>query len=422
VPASSRWGQLARILLPPLVVGALLLVFLQSGPGRRLLVRIIDPGPRTAAAAQLSRLEPTFDGPDASRPQLRVVLEPVISQVPQPTDLAFVPGHEGQVVVLSKTGTAWMTKPGTASPPTAWYQAEVATTSELGLLGIAFHPKFQDNGRLFVHLNPTETLTRVLRLRTDPRALTPPVVEAVILEVAQPYQNHDGGQLSFGPDGYLYLALGDGGYRADPHDHGQNLGSLLGKILRLDVDSAEPYAIPQDNPLRDRPGARPEIWAYGLRNPWRFAFEPGGRMVVGDVGQDRWEEIDLVTAGDNLGWRLREADRCFDPPEGCPTAGLVDPIWKYGRDEGVSVTGGVVWTAPGPLSGQYLFGDFATGRLWALQLPQGRAPVSQVTALGRFSLSPSAFQRTPTGEVWVTDFGQGGVYRIVAAQSSAEPR
>jgi glucose/arabinose dehydrogenase len=412
-------SRLLQILLPPLGVGVLLVVLLQSGPGRRLLVRLIDPGPQTAAAAELAALQPTFDGPDARRPRQPVRLEPVISQVPQPTDVAFVPGREGSVVVLSKTGTAWLVQQG--SPPTAWYQTEVATTSELGMLGLAFHPKFQENGRLYLHLNPTETLTRLLQLRTDPQALTPPVVEAVILEVAQPYQNHDGGQLAFGPDGRLYLALGDGGYRADPHDHGQNLGSLLGKILRLDVDSATPYAIPEDNPFRSREGARPEIWAYGLRNPWRFAFEPGGRMVVGDVGQDLWEEIDVVQAGDNLGWRLREADACFDPPQGCPTEGLVDPIWKYGREEGVSVTGGVVWTAPGPLSGKYLFGDFATGRLWALTLPEGRAPVSQVTTLGHFSFNPSAFVRTPAGEVWVTDFGRGGVYRI-AAQSSEEPR
>lgn len=420
------WRKALRVALPPGLLAALLFGISQSETARRLAIGLLDPG-LPAVAAELSVLEPTFDGADQRRPQQRVILEPVIQGVVQPTDLAFVPGRSDRVVVLSKGGTAWLASldaSGTAAAPASWFTLEVATASELGLLGIAFHPDFATNGLLFVNATPkpagpTQRLaTQILKLRTDPATLSPPKVEQVILEVEQPYQNHDAGQLLFGPDKMLYIALGDGGFRADPHGHGQNLGTLLGSMLRIDVDRASPYAIPDDNPFRSQPGARPEIWAYGLRNPWRFTFDPRGRMVVADVGQNAWEEIDLVSAGDNLGWNVREADTCFDPPRaagpmGCRTRGLVDPIWKYGREEGVSVTGGVVWTAPGPLAGRYLFGDFATGRLWALALPETARPVETVTALGKFTLNPSAFARTPTGEVWVADFGRGGIFRII---------
>jgi hypothetical protein len=318
-------------------------------------------------------------------------------------------------VVLSKAGTAYLATPGGPAKP--WFTVDVVTTSELGLLGIAFHPKFTTNGLFFVDATPaggsTGFVTRILRGHVDPATLASPTIGSVVLEVEQPYQNHDAGQILFGPDGMLYVSLGDGGFRNDPHGHGQNLGTLLGSMLRIDVDHGEPYTVPPDNPFVDRPGARPEIWAYGLRNPWRFTFDPRGRMVVGDVGQNRLEEIDLVAKGDNLGWKIREAERCFDPETDCPTAGLVDPIWSYPREEGVSVTGGLVWTAPGPLSGKYLFGDFGSGRLWALDLPAERRRVDQVTALGRFPISPSTFGRAPDGSVWVADFNRGAVYAIV---------
>ncbi|MBX2800804.1 MAG: PQQ-dependent sugar dehydrogenase [Myxococcales bacterium] len=393
-----------------LVGGALL-----THTGRRILLVLLDDTPTPAAATTVRALQPIFDGLDATRPQQPVVLQPLITGVPAPTDVAFVPGHPTRVVVLSKTGTATLasTTDGTLQP---WLQLPVATTSELGLLGIAFHPDFEANGRLFVNHTPERPLaaaaTVVSELSTDPHTLSAPSHTADLLEVAQPYPNHDGGQLAFGPDGKLYVAFGDGGFRADPLDAGQDRSTLLGSIVRLDVAQPGVASAPHDNPFVDLPGARPEIWAWGLRNPWRFHFDPRGRMVVADVGQSRWDEVSLVQRGDNLGWRLREGSHCFDPATDCPTDGLVDPVYEYGRDDGVSITGGVVWTAPGPLQGRYVFGDFGTGRLWALQLPERRAPTTDVLALGRFPINPAAFARDPDGRVVVADYGSGAIFAI----------
>lgn len=395
---------------------ALVVVAVQTETARRQLVVWMDPVGPVAVAAEVHGLGATIDGADAGREVLAVTLEPVLKGVSQPTDLAPIPGHPEQLVVLSKLGTAYLgTVGGTAAP---WFTVAVEQASELGLLGIAFHPRFADNGLFWIDATPAlggRLATQVSRWHVDPGTLSDPVLQEVVLEVAQPYANHDGGQIAFGPDGMLYVALGDGGYRNDPQGNGQNTGTLLGAILRIDVDGGSPYRIPADNPLVGRPGARGELWVWGLRNPWRFAFDPRGRLLVGDVGQNTREEIDLAAKGDNLGWRIREAELCFDPTEGCPTEGLVDPIWSYGRSEGVSVTGGVISTAPGPLSGRYVFGDFASGRLWALRPPEERQRVKDVTALGRFPVSPSAFARAPDGGVWVADFRGGAVYRLVSA-------
>jgi glucose/arabinose dehydrogenase len=362
-------------------------------------------------AAPPAPLSPTFDGRDADRPQLAASLRPVVTGVPQPTDVVAVPGHPDRLVVLSKGGTAHLATVGGAAVP--WFTVEAATASELGLLSLAFAPDFATSGAFVVHYNPAGPARTLLRRgRVDPATLADPVLGEVLFETAQPFPNHDGGQLAFGPDGFLYVGLGDGGGAGDPHGNGQDLGSVLGKILRLRVPPTGPAVAPDDNPFVGTPGARPEIWAYGLRNPWRFTFDPGGRLIVADVGQNRWEELDVVGRGDNLGWNVREGDRCFRPERDCPTAGLVDPIWVYGHDEGVSVTGGVVVTAPGALQGRYVFGDFGSGRLWALTVPTPAAKVTEVTALGRFDVHPSTFGRGPRGEALVADFGQGVVYAL----------
>ena len=255
-----------------------------------------------------------------------------------------------------------------------------------------------------------------------------PDSEAVILEVPQPFGNHNGSTVLFGPDGYLYVSLGDGGSANDPQNNAQDLGTLLGTVLRLDVDG-EPggYAIPQDNPFVDRPGARGEIWAYGLRNIWRMSFDRStGDLWAGDVGQNAWEEIDVITKGGNYGWRSREGMHPFR--EGVSTDPLIDPVVEYAQRQrrqiiGMSVTGGYVYRgrAMKRLYGAYVYGDYVTGRIWALRYDSG-----QVTAQREVFHSPprvyiSSFGEDAAGELYVCSFdamdgrggGAGRIYRVV---------
>ncbi|MEW5739483.1 MAG: PQQ-dependent sugar dehydrogenase [Myxococcota bacterium] len=364
--------------------------------------------------------EAVFLGKDEARPRIPVSLVKVAQGFVQPTAAESVPGEPGVFVLLEKGGALkWATTSG-ASGQLA--KLDVTTASEQGLLGVAFHPRFQENRRFFLHYTTEKDgrdVSRVEEWKADGAPLSKSKVSAtrVVLEVEQPYANHNGGHLLFGPDGFLYVGYGDGGYRADPHGHGQRMDSLLGKMLRLDIDAADPgkgYAVPKDNPFLGTPAARPEIWALGLRNPWRYSFDPLGRLVVADVGQDAWEEVSLVGRGDNLGWNIREAAHCFQPAQGCRTEGLVEPIYEYGRDEGQSVTGGVVATgerAPA-LKGKYVFGDFITGRLWALTLPDNSGEKAQVSALGKWPILPSSFARDEAGDVYVLDYGGGALLRL----------
>ena len=245
---------------------------------------------------------------------------------------------------------------------------------EQGLLSIALHPDLQNEPFLFVYYSPRDAnVTRLSRFRiVQGAALT--ASELVIIEVPQPYANHNGGAARFGPDGMLYLGLGDGGAANDPQGHGQNRETLLGAIIRIDVndiDSATPYRIPPDNPFLGIAGVRPEIWAYGLRNPWRMAFDPlSGLLWVGDVGQDQVEEITVVEAGQNHGWNVFEGNQCFRSDDDCAAlTNAVAPLAVYGHDEGCSVTGGMVYRGDAlpHLSGVYLFGDYCSGTIWGLR-------------------------------------------------------
>jgi glucose/arabinose dehydrogenase len=319
-------------------------------------------------------------------------------------------------------------------------RGRVHESGEAGLLGMAFHPDFSLNGR--VYLNFSELVGGAVRSVTaeftsaDGGQTLAPASERVLLTVTKPASNHNGGNLEFGPDGFLYIGLGDGGGSGDPDGNAQNPQRLLGKMLRIDVDSrpgGAPYGIPSGpggNPFSANPlcnvdgtGAQdcPEIFALGLRNPWRWSFDrQGGGLWAGDVGQGSWEEIDLIELGGNYGWDIREGAHCFEPASGCPTAGLVDPLAEYGRDFGFSITGGYVYRGgqATAVAGRYLFGDFG-GAIGSLapdgaggfdiveHVPQGCAPEGASGAL-----QISSFAEDLDGELYLLDYGRGQLHAL----------
>jgi glucose/arabinose dehydrogenase len=291
--------------------------------------------------------------------------------------------------------------------------------TEEGLLGLAFDPAYRENGYFYVYYsaaNPRRSV--VARFTRDPK--NPGVAdqhsEVVFLEVGQPFSNHNGGQLAFGPDGYLYIGLGDGGGAGDPQRNGQNLGTLLAKILRIDVrglSGAGKYAVPPDNPFVNASGARPEIWAYGLRNPWRFSFDNHtGLMWAGDVGQGSWEEIDIIKKGANYGWNLMEGMHCYSPASGCNQTGLTLPVVEYDHSQGCSVTGGYVYRGDKTpsLEGYYIYGDYCSGKIWALGYNGGA--VSGNVLLAESGLSTTSFGVDLAGNLYILS-SQGGIYSLV---------
>lgn len=280
--------------------------------------------------------------------------------------------------------------------------------SEQGLLGLALDPNFSENGYIYVNYTNVNGHTQISRFTRN--GLRFPVRrELRILTVGQPYRNHNGGALAFGPDGMLYIALGDGGSRDDPHGYGQNRRRLLGKILRIDVSNATneaPYEIPSDNPfVGNTSNFREEIFAYGLRNPWRMSFDSEtGDLWAGDVGQGDWEEVDVIVSGGNYGWSIREGAHNFS---GGNCNGCIDPVTEYSHAEGYSITGGYVYRgARHPsLVGAYIFADFVSGTFWTFQNGQRRTLISS-------SISPSTFGQDWKGEVFVADYSKGKIYRI----------
>jgi glucose/arabinose dehydrogenase len=280
---------------------------------------------------------------------------------------------------------------------------------EEGLLGLAFHPQYAQNGFFYVYYSGAGQPRQVVgRYRADPaRGVADPASERRLIVMDDPFRNHNGGMLAFGPDGMLYVGSGDGGSAGDPHDNGQRLDTLLGKILRVDADGKAPA----DNPFAGRAGARPEIWAWGLRNPWRFSFDrKTGALWAGDVGQNAWEEIDVIVKGGNYGWRLFEGDAAYENPQRRPAKDFVAPVATYDHDEGCSVTGGYVYrgAAVTALQGQYLYADFCSGHVWAL--PADGGGKRQGRRIGNVP-QPSSFGEDDAGELYVTSF-DGGIYRL----------
>lgn len=354
--------------------------------------------------------------PQAAEPN--VVLQRVVGGLVHPVSIAhtadarlFIAQQEGRVMIFD--GTRLLPQPFLD------VSSLVSTGGERGLLGIAFHPRYAENGRFFIDYtdrNGNTVIARYTVSANDPNVADPNSA-VPILFVQQPFANHNGGQLQFGPDGYLYIGMGDGGSAGDPGNRAQNLNELLGKLLRLDVDAAM-YSIPPSNPFARRSGARGEIWAYGLRNPWRFAFDRASAdLWIADVGQGSWEEIDFQPAasigGENYGWRRMEGTHCFTPASNCNDGTLVLPVIEYGHDDGAcSVTGGSVYRGarfPG-LQGMYVYGDYCNGVIWGARRDANGAVTSRV--LRNTTIAISTFGEDANGELYVADYDGGVLYQL----------
>lgn len=341
-----------------------------------------------------------------------------------PIDLQVAAGSDSRIFVAQQGGVIRAFAPNknaTSSNTFLDISDKISSVDgEEGLLGFAFHPQYDSNGFVYVNYTASAPLRTVIARYTRSTSNTliaDPTSETIILEYLQPFSNHNGGQLAFGPDGYLYIASGDGGSGGDPDGNAQDLSSLLGKILRIDIDasteSAE-YSSPANNPFQGVAGARPEIYAYGLRNPWRMSFDaPTGRLWAGDVGQDSREEIDLIRSGRNYGWNIREGKRCYNPISNCASAGLEKPVFDYKHSQGQSITGGYVYrgSKQKELRNHYLYADFASGRVWALEVSSSGKFKSNTLLLDSNFLI-SAFGQLKSKELVLLSYGDGRIYKL----------
>lgn len=350
----------------------------------------------------------------------------------------------GRLFICEQTGKIKIIKSGEVSKtPFLDVSGKLDKTnkiySEKGLLGIAFHPEYKENGRFFIYYsapsqksgsNHKSILAEYKVSATSD--IADPSSEKIIMEVEQPEANHNGGQLAFGPDGFLYIALGDGGGAGDKHStsgNAQDLNTLLGKILRIDVSeksgSKNPYAVPPDNPFVNTKNSRPEIWVYGLRNPWRFSFDrKTGELFCADVGQNEWEEINIIEKGKNYGWKIMEGNHCYEPSTNCNQKGLTAPVAEYDHDTGISITGGFVYRGkniPG-LQGKYIFGDWK-GKLFYLEAVSGKWEIKELKIESKkdndLDLNINSFGEDESGELYIltqkltgTITANGAVYVI----------
>jgi uncharacterized repeat protein (TIGR03806 family) len=392
-----------RLVVSAAVVMSLACVGCNREPALELPTRCVaPPRPTYAAQVELQRVFPALEFSKA------------VALVRRPSD-------DSRWYVVGQEGVVW-----TFAAQAEVEQAEVfvdlgdvlAEGGEAGLLGMTFHPRFADNG--YVYLSYTTPggsrfVSRISRFESrDGGRTLDRGSQTEVITVDQPYSNHNGGDIHFGPDGYLYIGLGDGGSGGDPQGHGQNTDTLLGAILRIDVDvdvdAGSPYGIPPDNPFADTEGGRPEIFAWGLRNPWRFSFDrETGDLWTGDVGQHEWEEVNLVVRGGNYGWNPKEGNHCF-AAQPCDTPAFIDPVAEYANPGDASVIGGYVYrgSAIPALTGHYLYADFYMRRLWGV-VP-GQAPRD----LGGIGRRIAGFAEDLAGEVYALDY-TAGIYRVAPA-------
>lgn len=376
------------------------------------------PTPATATAPPGATGTPP---PGTPAPIPAVSLEKVADGFARPTFVTHAGDGSGRLFVAEKQGRIRVIEDGRVLPEPFLDITGVVKSSgnEQGLLGLAFHPEYESNGRFFVYYTAQDNDNTVAEYRATAGAdQADQRTGKELMAVADKYSNHNGGMLAFGPDGYLYIAMGDGGSSGDPDDNGQDLLAFLGKIHRIDVDGGDPYGIPESNPFIVRSSARGEIWAWGLRNPWRFSFDrETGDLWIADVGQNKYEEVNFQPAsskgGENYGWAVMEASQCFRPASGCDTTGLTLPIFEYSHGEGCSITGGYVYRGGEfrALVGVYLFTDYCSGNLWATRQVGGTFDTEQI---GRLPGSISSFGEDEAGELYAVRDSEGAVYRVVA--------
>ena len=424
-------------------------IFRAAAAGAVMVIGLLGAGRSQGAENSLVAIPP-----NAQPPAVRFELVGKVEERP----LLVTHDHTGRTFVVEQPGRIWQIKNGKIvdDKPFLDIADRVYPEGECGLLGLTFHPKFAENGLFYINcvvisggkrrvnyagrMMEQNTIQTVIgEYKVDPKAdhVTDPKSMRRVLVIDQPYENHNGGMVEFGPDGMLYVGMGDGGNQRDPSHNGQNLGVLLAKMLRVDVDHRDAglgYAIPKDNPFVGKAGARPEIFAYGLRNPWRFSFDrQTGLLYAGDVGEDRWEEVDIVKAGGNYGWSEREGFYRFNrspmrkgeqKQTGMPDdhPGFVDPIKVYWHDIGMSITGGYVYRGKAipELQGWYLYGDYSKGTIWGLrydgQRLTGDATLKIVNEKEVRPMLPSGFGEDGDGEVYVCSHQDGKVWKIVPAK------
>ena len=354
-------------------------------------------------------------------PAQDVALLPIASGLNQP--VALTHAGDTRLFITQQIGTVMVYDAlGPRATPFLDIRSIVLSGGERGLLSVAFHPRYRDNGFFFVYYtnkNGDNSVARYQVSANDPDRADP-ASRTILLTIPHPdFANHNGGQLQFGPDGYLYIGTGDGGSGGDPSNHAQDLTQLLGKLLRIDVDHGLPYTIPASNPFFGRGNARNEIWAYGLRNPWRFSFDrSSGDLWIGDVGQDTYEEVDLQPAtsigGENYGWRKMEGFHCYNPSTNCTDPSFTMPILEYSHAQGAcSITGGYRYrgTQIPSLKGAYLYGDYCTGSIWTATQTNG---VWTSKTLFTTTIRISSFGEDVSGELYVMDVAKGIVYKFIA--------
>jgi glucose/arabinose dehydrogenase len=352
--------------------------------------------------------------PDASKYQL----VEVVSGFNRPVFVTGAGDGSGRLFIMEQDGKIFVMVNGALQETPFLDVSKLVSrnANERGLLGLAFHPKYTENGTFFIDYTDKNGDTAIAKYTVsgDNPNVADPASAQIILGIKQPYANHNGGMLAFGPDSYLYIGMGDGGSEGDPHGNGQNYGVLLAKILRIDVDNGTPYGIPADNPSSTNPAFAPEAWATGLRNPWRFSFDRAtGDLYIGDVGQNQWEEVDFQPAdskgGENYGWNIMEGTHSYS---GVPApSGLTAPFFDYSHDNGCSVTGGYVYRGKAlpDLQGVYFFGDYCSGTIWASYRDTSGA--WQTNVFMDSHLAISSFGQDEDGELYVVNHG-GSVLRL----------